>query len=138
MAGIPRSDETREQQGDRWRAARNWHKNREGRLHRPSLYQKAVLQRYREMSEESGVPAEWKQDSGVIHGLLEENNPEYGKLGNKPMKFSEQGRMAREAEELIGAWSYNLPIRRNEKADARKVGVCFYFIAVLQNSWVSL
>lgn len=61
---------------------------------------------YRDALEENGVHTELKQYSGAIHGFIEENNPEYEKLNNKPSKSPEQESMAREAEELIGTWLY--------------------------------
>ena len=61
---------------------------------------------YRDALEENGVHTEVKQYGGAIHGFIEENNPEYDKLNNKPSKSPEQERIARKAEEGIGAWLY--------------------------------
>lgn len=45
---------------------------------------------YRDALEENGVHTEVKQYGGAIHGFIEENNPEYDKLNNKPSKEKDQ------------------------------------------------
>lgn len=59
---------------------------------------------YAEMLRTNGVPTEVKRYNGAIHGFLEENNPEYENLNNKPSKSPEQEAMARDAEAYIGDW----------------------------------
>lgn len=59
---------------------------------------------YEEALAENGVITSVKRWDEAMHGFLEENNPEYEPLNNKPSKSPEQEQMAREAEEFIGNW----------------------------------
>lgn len=59
---------------------------------------------YEEALAENGVVTAVKRWDEAAHGFLEENNPEYERLNNKPSKSPEQERMAREAEAFIGNW----------------------------------
>lgn len=45
-----------------------------------------------------------KKYENTTHGFLEENNPEYEELNNKPSKSPEQEEKAQEAENDICAW----------------------------------
>ena len=58
---------------------------------------------YRQALADNGVKTEMKKFDGAIHGFIEENNPEYDAL-QTGSKSPEQEKLAREAENLIGAW----------------------------------
>lgn len=59
---------------------------------------------YEEALAENGVVTAVKRWDEAAHGFLEENNPEYERLNNKPSKSPEQECMVREAEAFIGNW----------------------------------
>lgn len=59
---------------------------------------------YEEQLRSSGIQTAVKRYENTTHGFLEENNPEYEKLKNKPSKSPEQEERAREAENDIYAW----------------------------------
>lgn len=59
---------------------------------------------YEELLNSNGIQTTVKKYENTTHGFLEENNPEYEKLKNKPSKSPEQEEKAREAENDIGAW----------------------------------
>lgn len=63
---------------------------------------------YEELLRNNGVKTLIKKYSGTSHGFLEENNPEYESLQNKPSKSPEQEKAAREAEDFIYNWINNI------------------------------
>lgn len=59
---------------------------------------------YEELLRNSGIQTAVKKYESTTHGFLEENNPEYEKLKNKPSKSPRQEEKAREAEKYISGW----------------------------------
>lgn len=59
---------------------------------------------YEELLRNSGIQTAVKKYENTTHGFLEENNPEYEELNNKPSKSPEQEEKAQEAENDICAW----------------------------------
>lgn len=59
---------------------------------------------YEELLKSGGIQTAVKKYENTTHGFLEENNPEYEKLNNKPSKSPEQEEKARKAENDIYAW----------------------------------
>ena len=66
---------------------------------------------YESALKEYGVSTEVKTYDGAMHGFIEENNPEYGKLHSHPSMSEEQEIMARDAEAVIGTWISEHSIR---------------------------
>ena len=58
---------------------------------------------YEKLLKENGVETEVKIYENVLHGFIEENNPEYDKLHdkNKTSKSKDAEKIAREAEDYI-------------------------------------
>lgn len=59
---------------------------------------------YEELLKSGGIQTAVKKYENTTHGFLEENNPEYEKLKNKPSKSPKQEEKAKEAENDIGVW----------------------------------
>lgn len=61
---------------------------------------------YEKVLSENNIKTEVKKYENVLHGFIEENNPEYEKLHdkNKTSKSPEAERIAREAEDYITNW----------------------------------
>ncbi len=59
---------------------------------------------YERLLKENGIETEIIEYENAVHGFIEENNPEYDRLGKAASKSPEQEVLARDAEEKIGAW----------------------------------
>ena len=59
---------------------------------------------YKSVLDDCGVSTELITCDGALHGFIEENHPEYDKLHFHKSKSPEQEKMAKQAEDEIGAW----------------------------------
>ena len=77
---------------------------------------------YEKVLSENSVNTDVKIFENVLHGFIEENNPEYEKLHdkNKTSKSPEAEKVAREAEDYIMNWisktKQNIPLRQRSKS----------------------
>ena len=62
---------------------------------------------YKSVLDDNGVSTELITYDGALHGFIEENNPEYDKLHFHESSSPEQEKMAKQAEDEIGAWITN-------------------------------